>query len=437
MNALVKQYYLYVLVAVIVLAGCSKSTFRGRSTPHNEYREALVKAGLQNTQLGGMWISAGENSLQRPLKINLPYKETGYFPADKPSASAYVFSLRRGDKVKISLTTNPASGIKIFAELWEPGRITIRDAPLSLMDTLRKNLQFSADKDADHILRIQPELLKGIEYNLTIITEPSFAFPVQQSGKPRIISLWGVGRDNGTRTHEGIDISATRRTPALAVANGYVTRVAENNLGGKVVFMRPDDQPYSVYYAHLDSQIVKQGQSVRAGDVIGLVGNSGNAKTTIPHLHFGIYTNNGAIDPIAFVEKDRPQPREVSGTGNHFNKWLRLKNDAMLYPSASGTNSNLKLKTGEAVYIQSASANFYKIILPTGQEGYIAYDQVTDAPLRKQKINVAKKLLDSPFVNAPSITIVPGNTEVEVKALYDNFIMVRYNNTEGWLVTEQ
>ena len=68
--------------------------------------------------------------------------------------------------------------------------------------------------------------------------------------------------------------------------------------------MRPIDKNFSVYYAHLDEQLVSQGQRVKKGDTLGLVGNTGNAKHTPPHLHFGIYTYNGAIDPLPFINKE-------------------------------------------------------------------------------------------------------------------------------------
>ena len=56
-----------------------------------------------------------------------------------------------------------------------------------------------------------------------------------------------------------------------------------------------------MYYAHLDKQLVHEGQQVKKGDVVGLVGNTGNARFTPSHLHFGVYTVKGPIDPLPFV----------------------------------------------------------------------------------------------------------------------------------------
>lgn len=430
---IMKLYAVYFLASAMVLGSCNQNVFMGKSHPHKQYEDGLVKAGLQRSRMGTQWINMAQSSLQQPVKINLPYKENGYFAADKPLAKAYLFSLRRGDKLKINVTTNPARGIKLFSDLWQPTRLSANDAPLAVMDTLLNTMQYTATASGDLVVRLQPELLAAVEYTITIITEPSLAFPVQQSGKPKIISLWGVGRDNNTRSHEGIDIAAVKRTPALAVADGYITQVGDNNLGGKVVFMRPAGQSFSVYYAHLDSQLVREGQTVTTGQVIGLVGNTGNAKHTGPHLHFGIYTSGGAIDPLAFVDKDRAQPKEPSGTNTNFDKWLRARKEAVVYATPDTKTLLARLKPGDIVRIQSAAATWYHIMLPDGRTGFIDHGLVTDGVLRKQKITLAKPLLDTPLMNAPAITTIAANNEVEVKGLYNDFMRVKYKDMEGWL----
>lgn len=125
-------------------------------------------------------------------------------------------------------------------------------------------------------------------------------FPI--SGKSNIGSYWGDTRDGGARKHEGIDIFAAKGTPVVAVADGYVLEVAEDGIGGKTVTIQSDDYTWRSYYAHLDEQKVSTGQLVKKGQLIGTVGNTGNAKTTPSHLHFGIYESSGAIDPLPYVK---------------------------------------------------------------------------------------------------------------------------------------
>lgn len=160
------------------------------------------------------------------------------------------------------------------------------------------------------MLRLQPELLASAGVELSVNFGPSLAFPVDSSGNPTFISYWGASRDAGKRNHEGVDIKAKFRTPALAAAAGYA-RPADNRLGGKVVFLSDRENGVSLYYAHIDSQTVGSGMYVKTGDTIGLIGNTGNARGTVPHLHFGIYTTGGAINPIVFIEPNKKKPPEI------------------------------------------------------------------------------------------------------------------------------
>src|SRR5690606_41133039 len=77
---------------------------------------------------------------------------------------------------------------------------------------------------------------------------------VQTCALPIFGSFFGDGRDAGSRKHEGIDIFANRSTPAVAAANGIISRVGLNNLGGKIVFLKPEGLAINLYYAHLDSR---------------------------------------------------------------------------------------------------------------------------------------------------------------------------------------
>ncbi|MEO6584615.1 MAG: M23 family metallopeptidase [Ferruginibacter sp.] len=126
-------------------------------------------------------------------------------------------------------------------------------------------------------------------------------FPVT-GNKSNIGSLWGDERDGGRRRHEGIDIFAAKGTPLVAISDGIIKLISDDELGGKTVTLQPNDYEWEAYYAHLDKQYVVNGQYVKKGQLIGTVGNTGNARTTPSHLHFGIYTTNGAIDPLPYVK---------------------------------------------------------------------------------------------------------------------------------------
>ena len=108
-----------------------------------------------------------------------------------------------------------------------------------------------------------------------------FVFPVAGIDPKSMQPHWGSARG-------GSDIVAPRGTPVRAVENGVVEQAGENSLGGNIVMIRGQSGNVS-YYAHLDSApTVKIGDTVQGGQIIGVVGDSGNAKGTQPHLHFGM-----------------------------------------------------------------------------------------------------------------------------------------------------
>jgi murein DD-endopeptidase MepM/ murein hydrolase activator NlpD len=115
---------------------------------------------------------------------------------------------------------------------------------------------------------------------------------------------WHVPRDGGARRHEGMDIFAPRGRPVLAATEGIVLGVGLDRLGGKVVWvLGPGGQRH--YYAHLDRYgDVWPGQRIAAGQVIGYVGNTGNARGGPTHLHYGIYTAAGPIDPYPLLRAE-------------------------------------------------------------------------------------------------------------------------------------
>jgi murein DD-endopeptidase MepM/ murein hydrolase activator NlpD len=95
---------------------------------------------------------------------------------------------------------------------------------------------------------------------------------------------------SGGRVHRAIDIIVPRGTPVLAASDGEIVRIGRNRLGGKIIYQLSDDKKMVFYYAHLDRYAagLRVGDSVRQGDVIAYVGNTGNAGPGNYHLHFSI-----------------------------------------------------------------------------------------------------------------------------------------------------
>lgn len=126
----------------------------------------------------------------------------------------------------------------------------------------------------------------------------SFICPITP-GRTSFIDSWGFPRSGGRR-HKGVDMFASRGEPLYAVQSG-VASASSSSLGGITVHLRADTG-FTYYYAHLDSRTFSGSIRVDQGDTLGTVGNTGNARTTSPHLHFEIRPRgSGAVNPYPTV----------------------------------------------------------------------------------------------------------------------------------------
>ncbi len=128
-----------------------------------------------------------------------------------------------------------------------------------------------------------------------------FAFPV--APPHNFVDTFGAPRSGG-RLHQGNDIFAPYGTPLFAAERGVVSKMGTNSLGGIKLWVTGESGT-SYYYAHLSAFAlgVVDGSVVEPGDVVGFVGNTGNAISTPPHLHFEIHPGGGpAIDPYAILK---------------------------------------------------------------------------------------------------------------------------------------
>ena len=126
--------------------------------------------------------------------------------------------------------------------------------------------------------------------------------------KNQITNTWHAPR-GANRLHEGQDIFAPRGTPTYSATPGYIYKIGENGLGGQTVsVIGAGGRVY--YYAHFDAFApgISEGDWVTPQTVLGYVGTTGNAQGTPPHLHFGVYTSTGPINPLPLLA-DRPEQK--------------------------------------------------------------------------------------------------------------------------------
>lgn len=148
---------------------------------------------------------------------------------------------------------------------------------------------------------LRPVLENARRYSALLSAPAPSALPHPLPGAA-LTDTWGGARSGGRR-HEGIDIFAARNTPIRATTRGVVLNVGPNGLGGRtVMLLGPGGGRH--YYAHLERYPeLRRGEWVTAGQVVGYVGDSGNARGTPPHLHYGIYTAGGAINPYPLLRR--------------------------------------------------------------------------------------------------------------------------------------
>lgn len=183
---------------------------------------------------------------------------------------------------------------------------------------------------------------------------PSIRFPVV--GRSSYRSTYGQPRDGGARLHKGTDIIAGRGTPIVAVASGRVVRLGIGEDAGQFVVVRHNNG-WSSVYAHLNNDSpgtdnglamgygpgIEIGARVRAGTLLGYVGDSGNAEDTTPHLHFELHQPDGfRPDPYpALRSASRVRNPSTLATVNY--RDLQLSNASLLGHLDPGTGFNAGL----------------------------------------------------------------------------------------------
>ena len=184
-----------------------------------------------------------------------------------------------------------------------------------------------------------------IAISLTAPTHAAQATANQEPERPNIVfdvfphlgqgvdfwNSWGANRSGGRR-HQGVDIMSPRRTHIVAVADGVITEMGWHRMSGYFIRLQHADGWMSVYM-HLNndrvgtddgeggpwsafSLLLKEGDTVHAGDVIGYVGDPGNAEGTRPHTHFELRDDGKKVNPHRYLKDAwERQQRLIAETG--------------------------------------------------------------------------------------------------------------------------
>lgn len=411
-------------------------------TPHEAYQESLAAAGLSETALGREWLGASRESIEAAVPVSLPFEEEGFIASEDPGAQAYRITIGRGQKLTATVALESEEVTRVFIDLFRvPADPGDPFRPVLSIDSLPGGFEHEPWRGGEYILRVQPELLRGGRYRVALRLDAQLAFPVEGHGMPSVQSFFGAARDGGQRSHHGVDIFARRGTPVVATSAGTVNRVDVTTLGGKVVWLRDPVRNANIYYAHLDSQYVADGDRVEVGDTLGFVGNTGNAITTPPHLHFGIYRRGeGPVDPAPFL---RPPPGTLVAMLEDLDRlgtWVRVANAGVRLREAPGPRGPILRELDEhtAVRVLGASGQYFRVRLPDGEFGYLAAnltDPVT-APVGSRRVASGVPVRAAPRRTSPAVERTAAAVEVPVLGRFEEFVLVRLESgATGWLST--
>jgi len=216
----------------------------------------------------------------------------------------------------------------------------------------------SAPREPGHsIPGAPPELVRSAPEVTARLSQGGYVFPL--FGPAAFGDTFGAYRaDVAGKWHHGEDLVAPAGTPVLAVADGTLFSVGWNDIGGWRLWLR-DTAGNEFYYAHLSaySPLAVAGKTVKAGDVLGFVGSSGDADGGVTHLHFEIHPvdllhlgYDGAVAPYPFLVAWRRADDVSFGSGRRY------------VPTAGGTP--VALARAGAVLLQASDISTSSGLVP-------------------------------------------------------------------------
>jgi peptidoglycan LD-endopeptidase LytH len=425
------------------------------------YLRSLDATGLAGSGLVERWLAEGERALQQAPHVPARFDETIQLGIDAPSAAGYRLALAKGDRLRVSVDGGDAG--RVFLELFqlgagesgEPQRVAVAGAGDNALDV-------RAPRTGAYVVRVQSRLMHGGRFRVRFGAAPFAAgagrgrgatppagpdaatleFPVAGGSTRDIRSGFGDPRDGGARQHRGVDIFAPRGTLALAAADGRVQQATTTSIGGRVVWLECERCDLVFYYAHLDEHLVRAGQRVRAGEPVGRVGNTGNARTTPPHLHFGVYRHRVALDPYPFLGETvryarRSAPVASFDVGS-LGLWARAGEEGFLLREAPDSRSAVRqhLPPLTPARLVGATEAWYRAELPDGTGGFLLRHGVTPLrqPLGLERLERPGAILAAPEAGAAVLETRDSGAVVEVLARFGDYLLVRAaGGASGWL----
>ncbi|TRW24876.1 M23 family metallopeptidase [Flavobacterium zepuense] len=368
------MYSLAAAVALLLIISCNGCS--GLTTGFNSVADAITKPSARqvyarefkdNKEQIALWETAYDNAKTDSLQVTLPYGETGKFRPFTNPVYTYTVQMQEGEVLQAAVVADSVNH-RMFINVLAVQDTAYTNAAETIL--AENALEFEVKQTGFYKVVIQPELAANSNFFISLTKRPLYGFPVSGKGNAAIGSFWGMERDGGKRSHEGIDIFAKKGTPVVAVTDGSISFTGERGLGGKQVWLRDGLFGKSLYYAHLDSIAVQSGASVKAGDTLGFVGNTGNARFTPAHLHFGIY-KGAAVNPLPFVYQTEKLSK-AKFTTNFTAASLKTKGKANLRQGPGTTTPTVgTLAPAETVTLLGQNNEWLHIQTQAGQKAFL------------------------------------------------------------------
>ena len=381
MLALMKRPTAAVLLALALSLACARGEFPPLAAAGARVAPPRAAATTVPVLVPGVTADtagerAGRDALTSAAPSGVPLLEALYLPSAPSSARAWRLTLSSGQLLDIQL---------------EPIGDAVAPAILDVLEHVPpddyrlvaggraglSNLIFEAPRSGSYVLRVRSGVGRGGRYRLAVLASQGIVFPVAGCDASAIRGSYGDARAGGSRDHDGVDIFAPAGTPVVAAANAVVSRVETSGTGGRVIWAVDSVRNLSYFYAHLQRQLVRRGARIAAGDTVGTVGNSGNARGSSPHLHFGVYLPGTVpIDPAPLLaapaagEPTLPSDSAEAGLGG----WARTRVAAVRLRSAPDRAAAVVSELGEGTIVQLVGVvkEWRRIRLADGSAGFVA-----------------------------------------------------------------
>ncbi|MFW5802057.1 MAG: M23 family metallopeptidase [Spirochaeta sp.] len=449
---------------------------------------------MTDTQIGRAWSAAGEIDSSDPILVATPFEERRLMDPREPQAAYYLVEGLRGHRLDIQIDgpVNASYFLDAFRLPQEYRPQSQTDAAVSEgpwntgeyepavsaggIQSGSSELFFEPRQHRFYLIRLQPAVLEGGEFRVRITADAALSWPVPGTDYLSIWSVFGAPRDGGLRIHHGVDIFAPRHTPLVTISeNSRVSRVGQRDRGGKIVSLVDEDRDLMLYYAHLEDQDFDlQGTDIPAGTEIGTMGNSGNAITTPPHLHIGIYEGGwrNPVDPWYFIVPLDTRPAPPDELNFALGEYIRLNRDdvgllaypgqrSSIIPSPAVTDGDgeglpssayplieipasrrgdLQLREGTVLQAVGVWGGYVQVLAPDGVRGFLPLSAIVPANdvqgLLQQEIAVdGEQLLHERVggILAPVAAVAAGSRVQELGSYAGLRLVQAENGDIGWM----